>query len=87
MASSFFFFFPGKRKSHAVTLNRTKEEWSMRNCYADPTANTAIANVDRERLREEKRKKLRIQREYEKYLRELEREARFPQKAEGKSPK
>ena len=28
----------------------------MRNCYADPTANTAIANVDRERRREEKRK-------------------------------
>ena len=59
----------------------------MRNCYADPTANTAIANVDRERRREEKRKKLRIQTTYEKYLRELEREARFPQKAEGKSPK
>ena len=37
----------------------------MRNCYADPTANTAIANVDRERRREEKRKKLLIQREYE----------------------
>ena len=27
----------------------------MRNCYADPTANTAIANVDQERRREENR--------------------------------
>lgn len=43
----------------------------MRNYYADPTANTAIANVDRERRREEKRRKLLLQREYEKYLREL----------------
>ena len=28
----------------------------MRNYYADPTANTAIANVDRERRREERRR-------------------------------
>ena len=35
----------------------------MRNSYADPTANTAIANVDRERRREEKRRKLLLQRE------------------------
>ena len=30
----------------------------MRSSYSDPTANTAIANVDRERRREEKRKKM-----------------------------
>ncbi|MBO5568206.1 MAG: hypothetical protein J6A79_04655, partial [Clostridia bacterium] len=29
---------------------------AMRNYYADPTANTAIANVDRERRREEHRR-------------------------------
>ncbi len=28
----------------------------MSNYYADPTANTAIANVDRERRREERRR-------------------------------
>ena len=59
----------------------------MRNSYADPTANTAIANVDRERRREEKRKKLQIQREYEKYLWELERESLQSSKTEGKNPK
>ena len=59
----------------------------MRNCYADPTANTAIANVDRERRREEKRKKLLLQRECEEYLRELEREALYSNKTEEKDPK
>ena len=57
----------------------------MRNSYADPTANTAIANVDRERRREEKRRKLLLQREYEKYLRELEWETRQPSRTEGKN--
>ena len=56
----------------------------MRNSYADPTANTAIANVDRERRREEERKKRQLRKEYEKYLRELEREAQQP---EGKDRK
>ena len=50
----------------------------MRNCYSDPTADIAIANVDRERRREERRKKLQLQREYEKYLRALEHEAKQP---------
>ena len=59
----------------------------MRNSYADPTANTAIANVDRERRQEEKRKKLLLQREYEKYLRELEREAQQPRRIDGKDQK
>ncbi len=59
----------------------------MKTCYSDPTANTAIANVDRERRREEKRRKLLLQREYEKYLRELEREARQPLDARGKTQK
>ena len=45
----------------------------MRNSYSDPTANTAIANVDRERRREEKRKKLLSQQDYQRYLCELER--------------
>ena len=55
----------------------------MKASYADPTANTAIANVDRERRREEKRRKQELQREYEAYLRELERETRHlpPRKA------
>ena len=57
----------------------------MRNSYADPTANTAIANVDRERRREEKRRKLLLQWEYEKYLRELEWETRQPSRTEGKN--
>ena len=57
----------------------------MRNSYADPTANTAIANVDRERRQEEKRRKLLLQREYEKYLRELECEAGQPSRTEGKN--
>ncbi len=47
----------------------------MRYSYSDPTANTAIANVDRERRREEKRRKLLEQKAYEQYLRELERGA------------
>ncbi len=46
----------------------------MRYSYSDPTANTAIANVDRERRLEEKRRKLLEQKAYERYLRELERE-------------
>ena len=47
----------------------------MRNCYAAPTANTAIANIYRERSLKEKRKKLLLQREYENYLRQLENNA------------
>ena len=35
---------------------RIKNERRMRNYYADPTANTAIANVDRELRRERKRR-------------------------------
>ena len=50
----------------------------MRYSYSDPTANTAIANVDRERRREEKRRKLLEQKAYEQYLRELEREVGQP---------
>lgn len=50
----------------------------MRYSYSDPTANTAIANVDRERRREEKRRKLLEQKAYEQYLRELEREVSQP---------
>ncbi len=57
----------------------------MRNSYADPTANTAIANVDRERRREEERKKRQQRKEYEKYLRELEWETRQPSRTEGKN--
>lgn len=59
----------------------------MMNCYADPTANTAIANVDRERRWKEKRRKLLLQREYEKNHKELEWEARPSRIAEGKYPK
>jgi len=29
----------------------------MKNCYADPTANTAIANVDRERRKKERQER------------------------------
>ena len=47
----------------------------MKNCYSAPTADIAIANVDRERRREERRKRLLLQRENEKYLRALEHEA------------
>lgn len=50
----------------------------MRYSYSDPTANTAIANVDRERRREEKRRKLLEQKAYERYLRELERRVGQP---------
>ena len=57
----------------------------MRNHYSDPTANTAVANVDRERRREEKRQKLLLNRAYERYLRELEREDRQPPSAERKT--
>ncbi len=46
----------------------------MRYSYSDPTANTAIANVDRERRQEEKRRKLLEQKAYERYLREFEHE-------------
>ncbi len=56
----------------------------MKNSYADPTANTAIANVDRERRREEMRQKRLEQREYERYLREIEREEGQRTDAEGK---
>ncbi len=50
----------------------------MKNCYFDPTADIAIANVDRERRREEQRKRLLLQREDEKCLKVLEREANQP---------
>ena len=48
-----------------------KEESTMRNTYADPTANTAIARVDRERRLAEQKKK----REEERLLRSLTRPA------------
>ena len=50
----------------------------MKNCYSAPTADIAIANVDRERRREERRRRLLLQRENEEYLRALEHEANQP---------
>ncbi len=59
----------------------------MRYSYSDPTANTAIANVDRERRREEKRRKLLEQKAYELYLREIERKEGRPHSDESKEEK
>ncbi len=56
----------------------------MKNSYADPTANTAIANVDRERRREEMRLKRLEQREHERHLREIGREEGQRTDDEGK---
>ncbi len=50
----------------------------MRSSYSDPTANTAIANVDRERRWEEKQKKLLLDREYKRSLRELKKDTNRP---------
>ena len=48
----------------------------MRNTYADPTANTAIARVDRERRLAEQKKK----REEERLLRSLQKPSPTPSK-------
>ena len=53
-----------------------KEESTMRNTYADPTANTAIARVDRERRLAEQKKK----REEERLLRSLQKPSPTPSK-------
>lgn len=48
----------------------------MRGCYSDPTANQAIANIERERKREEQRKKS----EEERLNREIQRKDPVPYK-------
>ena len=69
--ASFFcsFEWMGQRKIPKAHVH--KEESTMRNTYADPTANTAIARVDRERRLAEQKKK----REEEHLLRSLTRPA------------
>ena len=50
-----FAFFASAEAERSNTDLTEKEECSMKHYISDPTANTAIANVDRERRRQERR--------------------------------